>query len=220
MFVKLADGTPKVARAEAGLLVPGRNGKNPKEWQVKGIKQILRDAGLEISDEKLAEIDKAVAENYATRAELGEKREKIQTLQKQVDELGEQITSAAGDAEKIEALQKQVEEFKAAEGERQAKAQEKSAREEFEKNLAAAVGEKKFANELTKRAIFDEAFETHKANPDMSAADILKAATENQANVWENPQTSAAKMPTPGTDENTKNVDRIGFANALFGGRK
>lgn len=187
---------------------------------MKGIKQILKDAGLELSDEKLAEIDKVVAENYATRAELGEKREKIQTLQKQVEELSEKITSTEGDAEKLEALQKQVEDFKAAEGERQAKAQEKSEREEFEKNLAVAIGDKQFANELTKRAIFSDAFETHKANPDMTAADILKAATENQANVWANPQTNSAKMPMPGTDENTKNVDRIGFADALFGGRK
>ena len=58
---------------------------------MKNVRQIAQDLGLGLTDEQLEALDKGVRENYATRNELSEKVNRIQSLAQQVDELSKSV---------------------------------------------------------------------------------------------------------------------------------
>jgi len=184
---------------------------------VKGIKQIVADMGLGLSDEQAAELDKAVREEYVTRAEHSEKVARIEALTKQVEDLSERAKQLDGDASKLEELRQQVAAYEKAEADRKAEEAEGKARRDFEAQLADAAGGREFANSMTRSAVLDRAWQRHQSNPDERAADTLAAVIGDEKGVWANPQSDPHKMPA-GSDHNTQWADKADFAAALFGG--
>lgn len=184
---------------------------------VKGIKQIVADMGLGLTDEQAAELDKAVREEYVTRAEHSEKIARIEALTKQVEDLSERAKQLDGDASKLEELRQRVAAYEKAEADRKAEEAEGKARRDFEAQLADAAGGREFANSMTKAAVLDRAWQRHQSNPDERAADTLAAVIGDENGVWANPQSDPHKMPA-GSDPDTKWADKADFAAALFGG--
>lgn len=184
---------------------------------VKGIKQIVADMGLGLTDEQAAELDKAVREEYVTRAEHAEKVARIESLTKQVEDLSERAKQLDGDASKLEELRQRVAAYEKAEADRKAEEAEGKARRDFEAQLADAAGGREFANSMTKAAVLDRAWQRHQSNPDERAADTLAAVIGDENGVWANPQSDPHKMPA-GSDPDTKWADKADFAAALFGG--
>lgn len=184
---------------------------------VKGIKQIVADMGLGLSDEQAAELDKAVREEYRPRAEYAEKVARIEALTKQVEDLSERAKQLDGDASKLEELRQQVAAYEKAEADRKVAEAEGKARRDFEAQLADAAGGREFANSMTKAAVLDRAWQRHQSNPDERAADTLAAVIGDEKGVWANPQSDPHKMPA-GSDPDTKWADKADFAAALFGG--
>lgn len=184
---------------------------------VKGIKQIVADMGLGLTDEQAAELDKAVREEYVTRAEHSEKIARIEALTKQVEDFSERAKQLDGDASKLEELRQRVAAYEKAEADRKAEEAEGKARRDFEAQLADAAGGREFANSMTKAAVLDRAWQRHQSNPDERAADTLAAVIGDENGVWANPQSDPHKMPA-GSDPDTKWADKADFAAALFGG--
>lgn len=184
---------------------------------VKGIKQIVADMGLGLSDEQAAELDKAVREEYRPRAEYAEKVARIEALTKQVEDLSERAKQLDGDASKLEELRQRVADYEQQEADRKVAEAEGKARRDFEAQLADAAGGREFANSMTKAAVLDRAWQRHQSNPDERAADTLAAVIGDEKGVWANPQSDPHKMPA-GSDPDTKWADKADFAAALFGG--
>lgn len=184
---------------------------------VKGIKQIVADMGLGLSEEQVSELDKAVREEYVTRAEHAEKVARIEALTQQVEDLSERAKQLDGDASKLEELRQQVAAYERAEADRKAEEAEGKARKAFEQQVDEALGGKSFANSMTRSAVLDRAWQRHQSNPDERAADTLAAVVGDEQGVWANPQSDPHKMPA-GSDPDTKWADKADFAAALFGG--
>lgn len=199
-------GAPKNVRREDG-------------WTLKGIRQIVADMGLGLTDQQAADLDRAVREEYVTRAEHAEKVTRIEALTQQVADLTERAKQLDGDATKLEELRQRVAEYERAEAERQQAEAEREARAEFEAKLGEAVGDRKWANSMTRAAVLDRAWAHHQKNPDVGAAEVLAAVVGDEQGVWQVPQASPHRMPA-GSDEKTTRADLSDFAAQLFGPRR
>lgn len=161
-----------------------------------------------IDAETAQAIESAVLENYRTKAETDQKAERIKALEAQNAELSDAVKKAQADgegsAEAMQALQAKVKEFEEAENARKAKADDDAARAKFADEFAAELGERKFANSVVEDAVTEAAYQLRKANPDMSAKDILAQAAPDEAGIWENPQQPPHPMQTgSGSDLST-----------------
>jgi hypothetical protein len=68
---------------------------------MKNIEQILKDAGLEVSEEQLASVTKAVGENYKTVADYNKQVTKTEKAEADRDSLKEQLSTANSTLEKF-----------------------------------------------------------------------------------------------------------------------
>lgn len=68
---------------------------------MKNIEQILKDAGLEVTEEQLASVNKAVGENYKTVADYNKQVKKTETAESDRDNLKEQLSTANDTLEKF-----------------------------------------------------------------------------------------------------------------------
>lgn len=68
---------------------------------MKNIEQILKDAGLEVTDEQKAAINKAVAENYKTIADYDKQAKKLETAETDRDTYKGQLDTANETLEKF-----------------------------------------------------------------------------------------------------------------------
>lgn len=186
---------------------------------MKGIRQIVADMGLGLTEEQTAELDRAVREEYVTRAEHAEKVSRIEALTQQVADLTERAKQLDGDSAKLEELRQRVAEYEQAEADREAAEAEGRARAEFEARLDGALGKRKFANSMTRAAVLDRAWAHHQKNPDVGAAEVLDAVVGDEQGVWANPQADPHRMPA-GSDEKTARADLSDFAAQLFGPRR
>lgn len=180
---------------------------------MKNVRQIAQDLGISFTDEQLEAFDKAVRENYATRAELSEKVSRIQTLSEQVKELTEKVEAGKSDAETIEQLKAQVEQFRKSEEDRAKAEDESKRRAAFKSEFDGALDGKSFINDLTRESVFEKAYAMRAANPDMDARSIVSSLTADADNLWANPQS----MPSAGipNDEN-ETAALLEFAKQLF----
>lgn len=180
---------------------------------MKNVRQIAQDLGLGLTDEQLEALDKGVRENYATRNELSEKVNRIQSLTQQVDELSKSVEASKGDADTIEQLKEQVERFRKAEEDRAKAEEDASKRAVFQADFDQALGGKTFVNDPTRESIFEKAYTMHSSNPDMKVEDIVSSLTADSDNLWANPQ----QKPSAGipNDENDS-AALLEFAKQLF----
>ena len=181
---------------------------------MRGIQQIVADMGLQLTEEQVKDLDSKVRENYVTRNEHDEKLRKLASLTEQVGELTAKVNDSAEASDKVAALQRQVAEYQEAEARREQEEADRRAREGFEVSFSEAVGERRFANEMTRQHVLDKAYEMHRANPDMAVASIVDEAASGDG-VWASPQADPKNMPSPQAKDSQAEMGA--FAAALFG---
>lgn len=167
---------------------------------MENIRDILKAQGIELDEDKFAEVERAVLANYRTKAELDSKSAKLSELEAQLKEANAAIETAkqadTSNAAEMEQLHAKLEAYEQAEREREAKATEAEGRAAFDAELAEVVGEKKFANKLVADAVTGKAYELRKANPDMALSAVLESVVGDADGVWLNPQQDVKKMPS------------------------
>lgn len=180
---------------------------------MQNIKDILKEHGIELDDEKAKEVEKSVHENYRTIAEFDGKVAKLDAadariaeLEKQSGELAEQLKALdaekGANAETVSALQAKVAAYEQAEEERAAKAKEAEQRGAFDSLFAEALDGREFASPILAEAVADRAYKMHRENPAMGIADVIAAVTKDGGDVWKNAQRDPKNMPLPGSESN------------------
>lgn len=168
---------------------------------MKNIKDILSEFGIET--DKAGEVEKAVLENYRTKAELDSKASRISELEKQLADATEALEAAktadVKNADEVQAMRERIDAFEKADAERKAQATERDARAAFDAELEKATEGKAFANDLVRSAVSEKAFAVSKANPDMDVKTILAGVVGDADGIWQNPQQDVKKMPAGGT---------------------
>ena len=166
---------------------------------MKNIKDIIGELGIELDEEKLGDLEKAVLENYRTVAEVENKQSRISELEQQLATANEALEAAknadVSNADEVQAMRDKIAAYEKADEERKAQTEEEKARQEFDEKFVKAVGEKQFVNDIVRSAVADKAYAIAKANPDMDVAAILGGIVGDAEGVWQNPQQSVKKMP-------------------------
>lgn len=173
---------------------------------MKDIVDILKDSGIEVEEEKITDLRKAVAEHYKT---INEFTKKVDKYEEQLSTANNTITDLKGklqNAEKVdvEALQKKIADYEHAE---QTRIQEETTAKELQAlrdRFAPLRGEHKYINEYTENAMFDEfknalSLEENKGKSD---CDIYAAIIKDK-NIYENPNQRLVIPPVGGNGKHT-----------------
>lgn len=132
--------------------------RNKKQGEnMKSIFEILKDAGLEIADDKKAAFEKEVASNYKTVAEFEKKLERLKSYEEQTAALNKQIEELNG-VDK-EGLEKTIAEWKTKAENFEKSLAEKEAHYAYESALQSHTALLKFSSESAKRAFLRDASE-------------------------------------------------------------
>lgn len=186
---------------------------------MKNWKDILTEHGIEVPEDKQAEVDKAIVANYKTVSEFTDKTSKLTELQAQVTELQgdktklQAIADSIGetDPEKLKAISDGYAKLQADIKARDEAENAKSAAEKFAEAMRAAVGDKKFANDLVKQAVYAKVKEMHESDQAKGLSDLLNEATKDVSGVWANGHVEPNVIPKPqaGTENKTYTREEI-----------
>jgi hypothetical protein len=128
---------------------------------MKNIEQILKDAGVEITDEQKAAINDGVAKNYKTVAEHDKLAKKLETaedanksLQSQVDDLQEAVK--AFDGVDVDKLNKAVEDANKRAEDAEKAAEAKIYERDYADALKDAMSAYEFTSEAAKRDVMSQ----------------------------------------------------------------
>ena len=125
---------------------------------MKNIAEICKEFGFEVPADKLADFNKAVSENYITRAEHEKKLGKTETERdtwKQKAETAEE-TLKGFDGVDLKTMQENLETYKKKAETAEKEYAEKIAARDFEDALKAEMEGYKFSSEAAKRAVMAE----------------------------------------------------------------
>ncbi len=149
---------------------------------MKDILEILKAAGLEVSDEQKTAITKSVGESYRGVEELEKKKSRILELEKRNGELSEQIKTFDGDKTKLEELQKRVADFETAEAKRKEEQQAADLDRAMRERFDPLKGEHEYFNEYAEKETYEnfKAALADKANAGKSDVDIYAAITKDK----------------------------------------
>ncbi len=143
---------------------------------MKNIEAILKEAGLEVTAEQLAAIDKAVKENYKTVVDYDKQKEKLDASEAKVKTLTESMEKFK-DVDP-EALKKSIEDLKKELETKDAEYAGKIADRDFEDILKDAITGAKGKNTKAIRALLDlDALKSSK-NQKEDVAEAIKKLTE------------------------------------------
>lgn len=182
---------------------------------MKDILEILKVAGLDVSDEQKAVIIKSVGESYRGVEELEKKKSRILELEKRNGEMSEQIKAFDGDKAKLEELQKKVADFEAAEIKRKEEQQAVELDRTLRERFNPLKGEHEYFNEYAEKETYEnfKAALADKANAGKSDVDIYAAITKDK-DIYR-PKEKFINPPVGGnTDPGT---DEIAKARAVMG---
>ncbi|MEG0999176.1 MAG: hypothetical protein RSF13_09125, partial [Clostridiales bacterium] len=152
--------------------------------------------GVEIPDDKKAEIDKAVLSNYKTVAEVGNITAKLNTAKTdliaangKVTELGNKIKGLEGTSDELETLKNKVSQYEAAEQARLDAEKETQNNSALLATFEEATKEKTFVNDFTKNAIFESCKSELAKNENKGKGinDIFIALTTDKEGIFANP---------------------------------
>lgn len=178
------------------------------------LRDILTGAGLEPA--KAEEAERSILEGYRSKEETDAKSARIAELEKQVESYTEQIAKLS-DTSETEALKAKVAEYEKADEERKAKDAEDKARAEFRKAFDAAVGDRKFANEMTAEAVFEKAYAKHSQFPEADTAEIVKQLTSGDGVFAPSANPAQQPLPQGDTSDAAEAAEGKHFISALFG---
>ena len=165
---------------------------------MENIREILTRLGIECDVEQ---VEKAVLENYRTVAEVEGIKSKSKTLEDDAKAKDDHIAALMADidnlkagTEEVDALKGQIDEYRKSEIEAKAKAEADAAKQQFEKSFDAALKDRKFSNDFTRRAVMDDVRKMRETDSVSGLEVLIEQATKDVPDVWHNPN-----RPTPQT---------------------
>lgn len=125
---------------------------------MKNIEQILKDAGVELTEEQKSAVNKAVSENYKTIADYDKQKKKLETAETDRDSYKEQLDKANGTLEKFkdmdpEKIDQEVEGYKQAVKDAEEKAQKQIAERDQKDYLKAEFDKLGITSERTRKSL-------------------------------------------------------------------
>ena len=168
---------------------------------MKDIFEILKGNGIEVPEDKVAEIRKMVAENYKT---INEFDNKINKLNDQLTDAQNTITDLSTklkdfDSVDIDGLKARLKKFEDDEKSRKDAEDQAAALQALKDRFAPLRGDKEFLNEGTEQWMFSE-FEKARAldeNKGKGDAEIFEAITKDK-NIYKNPNQAFKNPPVGG----------------------
>lgn len=142
---------------------------------MKNFEQILSDAGVEVTDEQKATIQKEMGENYKTIADWQKQHDKVQTLEKTLKDTQDELKSF--DGVDVEALNKKITDLTADLDQKDKEYQAQIADRDFQDTLKGAIATAKGKNAKAIMALLD--LETLKASKNQK--DDIEAALKGLA---------------------------------------
>ena len=175
---------------------------------MENIREIMTRLGIECDVEQ---VEKAVLENYRTVAEVEGIKSKSKTLEDDAKAKDDHIAALMADidnlkagTEEVDALKGQIEEYRKSEIEAKAKAEVESAKMQFEKSFDAALKDRKFSNDFTRRAVMDDVRKMRETDSVSGLEMLIEQATKDVPDVWFNPnKPNPQAVPAP-TDNAAK----------------
>ena len=140
---------------------------------MKNIEAILKEAGLEVTAEQLAAIDKTVKENYKTVSDYDKQKEKLDAAEEKVKTLTESVNKFK-DVDP-EALQQSIDKLKEELEQKDSEYATKIADRDFDDILKDAISSARGKNAKAIRALLDlDALKASKNQKEDVAAEIKK----------------------------------------------
>lgn len=176
------------------------------------IKKFFPDATEEqlkgLLDINTADIGKAKGDLETVRAELEKANGTLKEYETTIADLKKSAEGNEDFKKKFEDLEQRIADEKA---EAEKKAKEEAEEAEYSNRFKTVVGEQKWRDELTEKAVYAE-FKTalqDEANKGKGDKDILETLTKDR-NYWENPN-QPASMAGMGTNVNTNGANPFNF---------
>lgn len=174
------------------------------------LKTILADAYTDDIDKKVSD---EIGKNFVARADfnsLNAQKKSLEDTLKERDGQIEKLNNSAGD---YESLKTKIQALEQAAHDREQAAIAEKQRAELFTQFEAAAGNKKFVNDYTKNAIFEN-FRTElskDANKGKSATDVFKQLTNDKEGIFqsENPTVNAGGIKPSTPDLDDKQIDAI-----------
>lgn len=125
---------------------------------MKNIIDILKDNGIEVTDEQKTAINKAVSENYKTIAEHGKKVKKLEDERDDFQEKFETASETLKGFEGVDAegMQKQINDYKEKMEQMEKEHKEELYARDFSDALDTAMEQYKFTSEYAKKSVMAE----------------------------------------------------------------
>lgn len=179
-----------------------------KREEIKKIIPDITDEQLgKIMDINSADIGKAKGDYDKVKGDLDKANEDIEKYQNKITELETTVNNGEDFKKKFEDLKKEIEDEKA---EAKKKADEAAEEAAMAERFKTVVGEQKWRDELTEKAVYGE-FKTalkDEANKGKGDKDILEALTKDK-NYWANPNKPANMAGMGNVNATEVEEDRI-----------
>lgn len=163
---------------------------------MKNIKELLKEVGIEIPEEKSEEFEKAFNENYKTIAEVAKLKDKLEASDgnvknlnetiaqrdKDLEELKKKLEESGQDASQIEALQKELDDMKKKYSTQQEEFEKANKKRDYEAVIKEAAKDLKFSSSSAKKAFMAEAIKKEFTVEDGKALGFKEFADEYKEN--------------------------------------
>lgn len=125
---------------------------------MKNIEQILKDAGVELTEEQKTSVNKAVSENYKTIVDYDKQKKKLEAMETDRDSYKEQLDTANATLEKFkdmdpERINQEIEGYKQAVKDAETKAQKQIAERDQKDYLKGEFDKLGITSERTRRSL-------------------------------------------------------------------
>lgn len=181
---------------------------------MQNVIEILKSNGIEIPEDKVATINKAVAENYKTVSEVEKKTSKLESERDSWKERAENAeeTLKGFEGKDFDTITKERDEWKKKAEDAEKEYSAKEAEREKQELLKEAFAEIEFTSESAKKAIMAQISEnvSVKNGKLIGFNDLLEDAKKNDASAFvdkeqQNLEQNKAKFTTPMNNQNGNN---------------
>ena len=180
---------------------------------MQNIIEILKSNGIDVPEDKVSTINKAVAENYKTVSEVEKKTSKLESERDSWKERAEtaEETLKGFEGKDLNAMQKEIDDWKEKATKAESEYNEKMAEHEKRELLKEAFAEIEFTSESAKKAIMAQIAEgvSVKNGKLIGFNDLLEDAKKNDASAFvdkgqQNLEQNKAKFTTPMSNKGGK----------------
>lgn len=181
---------------------------------MQNIIEILKSNGIEVPEEKVSTINKAVAENYKTVSEVEKKTSKLESERDSWKERAEtaEETLKGFEGKDLNAMQKEIDDWKEKATKAESEYNAKMAEHEKQELLKEAFAEIEFTSESAKKAIMAQIAESVsvKNGKLIGFNDLLEDVRKNDASAFvnkeqQNLEQNKARFTGPMNNQNGNN---------------